>query len=50
MNKVTKSDLYQGLFPIYHLSKVLGLLPVRFVRQRSDRYLGSIYIIDIVYG
>ncbi|XP_057319223.1 gustatory receptor for sugar taste 43a-like isoform X2 [Microplitis mediator] len=50
MSKLTKSDLYQALFPIYHLSKVLGLLPVRLVRQRSDRYIGSIYIIDIVYS
>lgn len=49
MSKLTKSDLYQALFPIYHLSKVLGLLPVRLVRQRSDRFIGNIYIIDIVY-
>ncbi|XP_034948469.1 gustatory receptor for sugar taste 43a-like [Chelonus insularis] len=48
MSKLTKSDIYQGLFPIYHLSKVSGLLPVRFVHQRNDRYIGRIHVIDIV--
>ncbi|KAK0095501.1 hypothetical protein PV326_008166 [Microctonus aethiopoides] len=50
MNKSIKSDLYQGLFPIYHLSKVSGILPVRFTRQAIGRYLGGISTVDIAYS
>lgn len=50
MSKPTiKSDLYQGLFPIYHLSKATGLLPVRFTYQTTGRYLGRIHLIDIIF-
>ncbi|XP_063988153.1 gustatory receptor for sugar taste 43a-like isoform X3 [Diachasmimorpha longicaudata] len=50
MNKQVKSDLYQGLFPIYHLSKGFGLLPVRFTIQASGRYNSKIHVLEIIYG
>lgn len=50
MSKQSKSDLYQGLFPIYHLSKGFGLLPVRFTLQTNGRYISKIHVIDIIYG
>ncbi|XP_011306497.1 uncharacterized protein [Fopius arisanus] len=50
MNKQSKSDLYQGLFPIYYLSKGFGLLPVRFSRQTNGRYSSKMHMIDIFYG
>ncbi|XP_043289009.1 gustatory receptor for sugar taste 43a isoform X2 [Venturia canescens] len=50
MNKPVKTDLYYALFPIYYLSKILGLLPVRFVAQTTGRYLGQIRVIDVCYG
>ncbi|KAF7994875.1 hypothetical protein HCN44_004347 [Aphidius gifuensis] len=50
MTKPITSDIYQGLFPIYHLSKGLGLLPVRFLSQAFGKYIGRIYTIDIIYG
>lgn len=50
MTKPTTSDLYQGLFPIYHLSKGFGLLPVRFSSQALGKYTGQIYTFDIIYG
>ncbi|THK33162.1 gustatory receptor 3, partial [Diachasma alloeum] len=50
MSKQLKSDLYQGLFPIYHLSKGFGLLPVRVSIQASGRYNSKIHVVDIIYG
>ncbi|XP_012270798.1 gustatory receptor for sugar taste 43a [Orussus abietinus] len=50
MQPAVKSDLYYALFPIYHLSKIWGLLPVRFVKQRGGRCLGQKHLIDILYG
>lgn len=49
VNKTVKTDLYYALFPIYYLSKVFGLFPVRFVAQTTGRYLGHIRVIDVCY-
>lgn len=48
-NKSVNSDLYQAVFPIYHLSKLSGVFPMRFVRQASGRYQGRLSIIDSIY-
>ncbi|XP_072743920.1 gustatory receptor for sugar taste 43a-like isoform X2 [Anoplolepis gracilipes] len=49
-NKSINSDLYQAVFPIYHISKLSGVFPTRFVRQVSGRYQGRLSIIDTVYS
>ncbi|XP_032676527.1 gustatory receptor for sugar taste 43a-like isoform X2 [Odontomachus brunneus] len=49
-NKSVNSDLYQAVFPIYHLSKLSGVFPMRFVRQASGRYQGRLSIIDSIYS
>ncbi|XP_072744443.1 gustatory receptor for sugar taste 43a-like [Anoplolepis gracilipes] len=49
-NNSINSDLYQALFPIYHISKLSGVFPIRFVRQVSGRYQGRLSIIDSVYS
>ncbi|XP_072744220.1 gustatory receptor for sugar taste 43a-like isoform X2 [Anoplolepis gracilipes] len=49
-NKSVNSDLYQAVFPIYHISKLSGVFPIRFVRQVSGRYQGRLSIIDSVYS
>nr|XP_012224856.1 PREDICTED: gustatory receptor for sugar taste 43a isoform X2 [Linepithema humile] len=49
-NKSVNSDLYQAVFPIYHLSKLSGVFPTRFVAQASGRYQGRLSIIDSVYS
>ncbi|XP_025267451.1 uncharacterized protein LOC112638980, partial [Camponotus floridanus] len=48
-NKSANSDLYQALFPIYYISKVSGVFPIRFVRHVSGRYQGRLSIIDSSY-
>ncbi|XP_025263752.1 gustatory receptor for sugar taste 43a-like isoform X2 [Camponotus floridanus] len=49
-NKSANSDLYQALFPIYYISKLFGVFPMRFVRQVSGRYQGRLSIIDSSYS
>ncbi|XP_014476530.1 PREDICTED: gustatory receptor for sugar taste 43a-like [Dinoponera quadriceps] len=49
-NKLVNSDLYQAVFPIYHLSKLSGVFPTRFVRQASGRYRGQLSTIDSIYS
>ncbi|XP_024939267.1 gustatory receptor for sugar taste 43a isoform X2 [Cephus cinctus] len=49
MSTTVKSDLYQSLIPAYYLSKVCGLLPVRFVQQNPGRYWGRLHFRDIIY-
>ncbi|XP_025261972.1 gustatory receptor for sugar taste 43a [Camponotus floridanus] len=49
-NKSANSDLYQALFPIYYISKLSGVFPMRFVRQVSGRYQGRLSIIDSIYS
>ncbi|XP_025263741.1 gustatory receptor for sugar taste 43a [Camponotus floridanus] len=49
-NKSANSDLYQALFPIYYISKVSGVFPIRFVRHVSGRYQGRLSIIDSSYS
>ncbi|CAL1679263.1 unnamed protein product [Lasius platythorax] len=49
-NKSINSDLYLAVFPIYHISKLSGVFPTRFVRQVSGRYQGRLSIIDSVYS
>ncbi|XP_011862327.1 PREDICTED: gustatory receptor for sugar taste 43a [Vollenhovia emeryi] len=49
-NKSVNSDLYQALFPIYHLSKLSGVFPTRFVRQVSGRYHGRLSVTDSIYS
>jgi len=48
-NKSINSDLYQAVFPIYHLSKLSGVFPMRFIGQVSGRYQGRLSVIDSVY-
>ncbi|RLZ02182.1 Gustatory receptor 3 [Cephus cinctus] len=50
MSTTVKSDLYQSLIPAYYLSKVCGLLPVRFVQQNPGRYWGRLHFRDIIYS
>ncbi|XP_043500806.1 gustatory receptor for sugar taste 43a-like [Polistes fuscatus] len=47
---VVNSDLFQALFPAYHISKVFGLCPVRFTKQAQDRYQGRLEIVDVIYS
>ncbi|XP_029178697.1 gustatory receptor for sugar taste 43a-like [Nylanderia fulva] len=49
-NKSINSDLYQAVFPIYHISKLTGVFPTRFVRQVSGRYQGRLSVIDSIYS
>ncbi|XP_029179083.1 gustatory receptor for sugar taste 43a-like [Nylanderia fulva] len=49
-NKSINSDLYQAVFPIYHISKLTGVFPTRFVRQVSGRYQGRLSIVDSIYS
>ncbi|XP_029179006.1 gustatory receptor for sugar taste 43a-like [Nylanderia fulva] len=49
-NKSINSDLYQAVFPIYHISKLTGVFPMRFVRQMSGRYQGRLSIVDSIYS
>ncbi|XP_011265175.3 gustatory receptor for sugar taste 43a [Camponotus floridanus] len=49
-NKSVNSDLYQAVFPIYHISKLSGVFPMRFVRQVSGKYQGRLSIIDSIYS
>ncbi|XP_072745372.1 gustatory receptor for sugar taste 43a-like [Anoplolepis gracilipes] len=49
-NRSINSDLYQAMFPIYHISKLSGVFPIRFVRQVSGRYQGRLSIIDSIYS
>ncbi|KAL6261323.1 hypothetical protein P5V15_008843 [Pogonomyrmex californicus] len=49
-NKSINNDLYQAVFPIYHLSKLSGVFPTRFVVHVSGRYEGRLNIIDSVYS
>ncbi|XP_020277873.1 gustatory receptor for sugar taste 43a-like isoform X2 [Pseudomyrmex gracilis] len=49
-NKSVNTDLYQAVFPIYHVSKLIGVFPTRFVKQASGRYQGQLSIIDSVYS
>ncbi|KAI4496153.1 hypothetical protein M0802_008020 [Mischocyttarus mexicanus] len=46
---IVNSDLFQALFPAYHISKVLGVFPVRFIKQSQDRYQGRLQIVDVIY-
>ncbi|KAL0130426.1 hypothetical protein PUN28_002241 [Cardiocondyla obscurior] len=48
--KSVNSDLYQAVFPIYHLSKFSGVFPARFVAKVSGRYQGRLSIIDSIYS
>ena len=48
--KPIKSDLYITLYPIYHISKICGLLPVRFSAMREGLYSGKLCKIEIIYG
>lgn len=43
------TDLYTALFPIYHLIKVCGMMPVKFHRT-NRRYVGEISVYGVVYG
>ncbi|XP_029179082.1 gustatory receptor for sugar taste 43a-like [Nylanderia fulva] len=49
-NKSINSDLYQAVFPIYHISKLTGVFPTRFVRLVSGRYQGRLSIVDSIYS
>ncbi|XP_036148753.1 gustatory receptor for sugar taste 43a-like [Monomorium pharaonis] len=49
-NKSVNSDLYQAVFPIYHLSKLCGVFPTRFIGQVSGRYEGRLSVIDSIYS
>lgn len=48
--KKIKSDLYYGLFPIYHISKICGLIPAKMKQIPSGRYIGRLHCTDISYG
>ena len=49
-NEKIKSDLYGNLVPIYHLSKLFGLLPVKFHKDKTGRYIGRLDLKQVVYG
>lgn len=46
---MVNSDIFQALFPIYHISKACGLLPVRFTKQPHGRYQGRLQMFDVIY-
>jgi len=48
-NKSVNSDLYQAVFPIYYLSKLSGVFPMRFIEQISGRYQGRLSVADSIY-
>ncbi|XP_058795443.1 gustatory receptor for sugar taste 43a-like [Phymastichus coffea] len=45
-----KSDILCIIMPIYHISKICGLLPVRFVFRKAGRYSGIIDFTQVCYG
>ncbi|XP_047352202.1 gustatory receptor for sugar taste 43a-like isoform X1 [Vespa velutina] len=46
---IVNSDIFQALFPIYHISKACGLLPVRFTKQAHGRYQGHLEVFNVIY-
>ncbi|XP_048506410.1 gustatory receptor for sugar taste 43a-like isoform X2 [Athalia rosae] len=50
VTKMTRTDLYQALFPSYYLSKAWGILPVRFTKTGPEKYLGRLHFVDITYS
>ncbi|KAK2585409.1 hypothetical protein KPH14_010080 [Odynerus spinipes] len=50
-NKLTmNTDIFPALYPIYHLSKLCGLFPVRFTKQANGRCEGHLNVIDVIYS
>ncbi|XP_014219005.1 gustatory receptor for sugar taste 43a-like [Copidosoma floridanum] len=45
-----KSDVFHTLAPIYHMSKIFGLLPVKFTKDSGGRYRGRLQGSQIIYG
>lgn len=46
---MVNTDVFQALFPIYHISKACGLLPVRFTKEAHGRYQGRLQVFDVIY-
>ncbi|XP_023314881.1 gustatory receptor for sugar taste 43a-like [Trichogramma pretiosum] len=45
-----KSDVFHTLAPVYHLSKICGLLPVKFKVNKAGKYEGRLDVAEVVYG
>ncbi|KAJ8668067.1 hypothetical protein QAD02_009730, partial [Eretmocerus hayati] len=45
-----KSDVFNTLAPIYHMSKICGLLPVKFKKDKTGRYRGRLSLPATFYG
>ncbi|XP_058800704.1 gustatory receptor for sugar taste 43a-like [Phymastichus coffea] len=45
-----KSDIFYTLVPIYHISKICGLLPVKFAVNKTGRYSGRLDYPQVGYG
>ncbi|CAB0030545.1 unnamed protein product, partial [Trichogramma brassicae] len=46
----SKSDVFYTLAPIYHLSKICGLLPVKFKANKAGKYEGRLDVGEVAYG
>lgn len=50
-NENYKSDVFYTLAPIYHISKICGILPVNFtLDNKSGKYSGQLRIPQVLYG
>ncbi|KAJ8668068.1 hypothetical protein QAD02_009731 [Eretmocerus hayati] len=45
-----KSDIFDSLAPIYHMSKICGLVPVQFTQDENGRYRGRLSFPIHIYG
>ena len=45
-----ESDVFHTLSPVYYLSKVCGLLPVRFEKNKAGKYSGKLVVHQVMYG
>lgn len=45
-----KSDIFHVLMPISYLSKICGLLPVKFTPNKDDKYSGTLDSKQVFYG
>ncbi|XP_015437464.1 PREDICTED: gustatory receptor for sugar taste 43a-like [Dufourea novaeangliae] len=48
--RTPENDLCQAIFPIYYVSKVCGLVPVRFIRNVTGRYQAHLSTVDLLYS
>ncbi|KAJ8664507.1 hypothetical protein QAD02_006169 [Eretmocerus hayati] len=49
-NPNMKSNMMRSLSPIMSLSKIFGLMPVKFTRHPNGPFTGNLYLPEIIYG